>query len=616
MLHEKISYPYDFPMQITISEITEDPLHYHYDVELVYVLRGELQLKSGSQTYLLSEGSIFASNGREVHALYETEQSNVTAILQFNTQYFSQHFPALSRSVFRTWTPEETDSRYGKLREILLGLLLTYLKKDAQYRQNCTEEAITLIRFLNRNFNLFSFEDNQVLSPNYDNLVLIERMSRIIPYIYEHHNEKISLKELADMEHLSTYYLSHMFKTCTGLSFREFLSFARVEFSEMHLLESEEKIHSIAKKIGFSTTAYYEKFFRHWFGTSPQEHRAANLPLVKSPLRQLQSKPVDVNTAVDIVRYSISALGSHSSIPQQSQHFRWNQNIDTAKRPLVSIAPHFTVSLSVEDCKILGAGLHDLLRQLHCTNVILRISEETSDLSRATCLQMLEQTQYTVTVQNEPPLAPPPAYGLDSIASLISLTGENLLLSRPVELKLRDQGNPSELVHGDSGLLTASGIPKPAWYGALLLTRLHGDLIAHDKHYAVVRTKEENPSFLIIVLHGSDQAARICSQNTTLLKVQDMIDRFNHVLDLSLNLHTLQGKYAIKRYTFSNDNSFFHYMERLNFPEDYTADSDFSLASYTAPDTELSTESVSDVLTLNFSLRGLGLQFVQLEPLG
>ena len=44
----------------------------------------------------------------------------------------------------------------------------------------------------------------------YDNLVMIERMSRIIPYIYEHHEEKITLEDLAEIEHLSTYYISHM----------------------------------------------------------------------------------------------------------------------------------------------------------------------------------------------------------------------------------------------------------------------------------------------------------------------------------------------------------------------------------------------------------------------
>lgn len=624
MLHEKISYSYDFPIRITISEITEDPIHYHHDVEVVYVMRGKLNLKNGSQTYHLTEGSIFINNGREVHGLFAAEESNITAIIQFNTLYFSRHFPALSRSAYHTWVPEETDSRYINLRKLLLGLLLTFLQKDAQYRQDCIDEAIGLIRFLNKNFSLFSFENGQFLSPNYDNLVLVERMSRIIPYIYEHHSERISLKDLAETEHLSTYYLSHMFKTCTGLSFREFLSFARVELSEMHLLESEEKIHSIAKKAGFSTTAYYEKFFQQWYGISPQEHRTISLPLVKSPLRQLQYKPVDINTAVDVVRYGITALGSDRTTPPQSQHFRWNQNVHVQRRAIISIAPAFRISLSVEDCSFLGQGLYDKLHQLHCNEISLRVSEEASQPNPAEYLQMLERAGYTVSIQQEPTLSPAPAYGLDSIAGLISLVSKNLLPSRLIETRLLDQGSPAELLHGDSGLLTASGLPKNSWYGALLLSTLHGDLIAHDKHYAVIRENKgnENPrqknhtaALSIIAIHGTDQALRLCNQNITLLSVQEILDSFNDVLDLSIKLQGLHGRYAVRRYTFSGSNSFFHYMERLGFPEQYDPSGDFALSSYTAPEMEVSTVSVSDTLTLNFSIRGMGLQLIRLEPL-
>ena len=48
MLPEKIYYPHDFPLTITIAELNEVPLHYHLDVELVVVLQGSITLKSGS----------------------------------------------------------------------------------------------------------------------------------------------------------------------------------------------------------------------------------------------------------------------------------------------------------------------------------------------------------------------------------------------------------------------------------------------------------------------------------------------------------------------------------------------------------------------------------------
>ena len=42
MIEERITYDYDFPININIVELTEDPLHYQHDVELVVVLQGSI----------------------------------------------------------------------------------------------------------------------------------------------------------------------------------------------------------------------------------------------------------------------------------------------------------------------------------------------------------------------------------------------------------------------------------------------------------------------------------------------------------------------------------------------------------------------------------------------
>ena len=148
------------------------------------------------------------------------------------------------------------------------------MTRGIDYKQHCIEESIHLIDFLNENFNLFSFDEGLVVSPAYDNLVMIERMSRIIPYIYEHHEEKITLEDLAEIEHLSTYYISHMMKDCLGLNFREFLSFSRVEFSEMMLLQTDEKIRYLSHAAsGSGQRLIMESFFCAWLGRLPAEHR-------------------------------------------------------------------------------------------------------------------------------------------------------------------------------------------------------------------------------------------------------------------------------------------------------------------------------------------------------
>ena len=121
---------------------------------------------------------------------------------------------------------------------------------------------VDVIKYVDKYFNLFAFDNDVVVNFESSNQITIDRISRIISYIYEFHSEQITLNDLADMEHLSTFYLSHIIKDYTGMNFREFLCFARVEWSEIDLLETNKKISRIARDVGFSTTSYYEKYFR------------------------------------------------------------------------------------------------------------------------------------------------------------------------------------------------------------------------------------------------------------------------------------------------------------------------------------------------------------------
>lgn len=623
MLPEKIYYPHDFPLNITIAELAEIPLHYHLDVELAIVLQGSCTLKSGSCTYTLPKGAVFANNGREVHGFWKTEDSQCTlAILQFNTAYFAQYFPHLSKSTYRTFALRESDTRFDRLREKVLTLLSLYMTRGIDYKQGCIEGSIDLIDFLNRNFNLFSFEDGLVVSPPYDNLVMIERMSRIIPYIYEHHEEKITLEDLAEIEHLSTYYISHMMKNCLGLNFREFLSFSRVEFSEMMLLQTNEKIHTIARRIGFSTTAYYEKFFLRWFGRLPAEHREHYAPLCKSPSRPEKLSTVNNNAVLSMVQQQLSVVQSrHTTQPVRQQ--KLYVRIPASERSRADLKRELIVDLTLSDLQkfshsLLSSDLPNILQQLGCHQVLLTSSDRQDPRSAEQILAFRKQLTakgITLVEREKSQLQSVPVYGLDSIANLVHVFQSEFLSSRPRHVKLMDGGDAKVLLKGDSGLLTASGLFKPAYYAHLILSKFQGDLIAYDPHYVAIRKPGDTPCYLIAVLNYDENTSRICSGAAALGEVQEAIERYRDELELNINLHGLHGTYSVKKYSFDHSDTLFDFLERIGFPKTYDSPMDFDLNYYTAPKTDIFTEEVNGSLHLNFSVIGTGLQMAVVEHL-
>ncbi|MBQ5955350.1 MAG: AraC family transcriptional regulator, partial [Firmicutes bacterium] len=357
MLFEKISYQDDFPINITIANIKEYPIHYHQDTEFVMVLKGEVELKNGYCTYILNEGDIFTNSGHEVHSLRSTGTDNVVAVIQISTHYFSQYFPNLTKACYRTYSNKGHTKKHDALREKLLEILLQHSVKGFNYRSECTYMMVDVIKYLDKYFNLFAFEGNMVINFESGNQITIDRISRIIGYIYEFHSEQITLNDLAEMEHLSTFYLSHIIKNCTGMNFREFLCFARVEWSEIDLLETNKKISRIARDVGFSTTSYYEKYFRKWFGMDPQSYREKNLPLVMSDIKRGELIPLNSNDIISLIKDTLSSLNSQQPSNNHVSSLKLDLMVNT-HAPSISYMDHYLdIQITLDDFKTLGYSI-------------------------------------------------------------------------------------------------------------------------------------------------------------------------------------------------------------------------------------------------------------------
>lgn len=261
MLLETTPYEEDFPISIEISSIDEYPVHYHKDIEIIYVLKGHIQLRNGYCYYALKEGDVFTNNGHEVHALYSNGEDNIVAVIHVSNLFFTRFFPDLTKSCYRTYSSREWNPRLEQFKLLLLELQLTYLQKNINYKQKCIDTTLEIINDLNRNFNLFAFNNQIAVNFENENPVIRDRISHVINYLYENHYAKITLEDLAEMEHLSTYYLSHMIKKYTGISFRDFLSLARAEWSEIYLLDTDKKSAILPARSDFQRQITTKKLF-------------------------------------------------------------------------------------------------------------------------------------------------------------------------------------------------------------------------------------------------------------------------------------------------------------------------------------------------------------------
>ena len=303
MLKEKNNYKEGLPVNVTTANIMEYPIHFHDDMEVIYVLEGSISMKNGYYSYDMKQGDIFIFNDREIHSFHHTDEPNMVMMLQLDIGFFSKYYGNLRNSFFVTDMKDEDDESLDALRNILGRIMLDILDKGYGYEYKVIEGTHNLIANLMANFQYFTMEDGRFVNEtkNIGNKVLAGRLNRITDYMYENYSRRLTLNEIADREHLSIYYLSHVIKEATGLSFQELLSFIRVEESEKLLLGTNKKIGAISEESGFSAIRYYIKYFTKWFGMHPLEYRkkfTGNVSSRETHAQYILSKPDEIKKAI------------------------------------------------------------------------------------------------------------------------------------------------------------------------------------------------------------------------------------------------------------------------------------------------------------------------------
>lgn len=88
----------------------------------------------------------------------------------------------------------------------------------------------------------------------------------------------ISLKEAAQIAHISEKYFCFLFKKETGKNYIDYINDLKVERAKELLKNREIKSYEVAQQLGFENESYFSKIFKRYSGFSPHEYRRIYFP--------------------------------------------------------------------------------------------------------------------------------------------------------------------------------------------------------------------------------------------------------------------------------------------------------------------------------------------------
>ena len=243
-------------LELFLIEVTSRSPHGHDDLEIGVIMEGSVTLLLEQDSYLLHKGDIFIINRHQVHSLYRTSEKNLILAFQLHTEFYRQIDYSLEYLRF-----ENNIIHSGFLHRNLLPLL--YQCADLYFQNlpfgalKCSEIMLNILYQLTTSTLCHIATEKESVSAYHNTM----RLNRIMEYISVHYTEKISLQDLAELENITDYHISHFIHKMLGMSFQEYVSQLRFRHALTLMQKTDLHILDICMESGFSSSRYLNQMF-------------------------------------------------------------------------------------------------------------------------------------------------------------------------------------------------------------------------------------------------------------------------------------------------------------------------------------------------------------------
>lgn len=250
-------------------------MHWHDDLQFIYVLEGLVCVKTLEEEEILSAGEGIFTNKGVIH--YSIGRSNPCRYILFRFPerflYFYPGSPAekLTRQVTErsgiSLVPLSSSIEWCSEALLLLQKLADLEEKketDPQYEYDVMTILAELWQIILRHADISAPTEEDPVSM---------RMRRFLEYIEEHLDQDISLEEMAASAGVSKTEVLRCFHKTLQTTPYSYVMEARLSKAADLLAETGLPVGEIASRTGFNQQSYFGKRYKEKMGVTPLEYR-------------------------------------------------------------------------------------------------------------------------------------------------------------------------------------------------------------------------------------------------------------------------------------------------------------------------------------------------------
>ena len=238
--------------------------------ELIFVKGGKGSITIDKKKYPIQGGMIFYICPNVLHSI-ETDADESECMLSVHFSYAHVNFndnkwDISNETDMLPMHPAQELKDYYMIEELFKKLVDSWNAKLPDY------ELIT--KTLLEQLLIAIFQNTRKQNQNFGTSFKVEKM---IQYMHQNIDERVTLTELTELVQLSSAYLSRAFKETTGYSVIEFFNKIKIDKAKELMIEGNKKVKEVALTLGFTDEFYFSRIFKRIEGISPSEYYSRNV---------------------------------------------------------------------------------------------------------------------------------------------------------------------------------------------------------------------------------------------------------------------------------------------------------------------------------------------------
>ncbi len=251
------------------DQIKDVEKHIHDEYEISLLLDGKKEYIVNDRKYTLEKGDIFFVNRNVAHSsvmypmspviviIFSKNTSNNTALFTHSMEEFFDEDCILIKS--------GTDAN-KELKKCIETAREEQVNKKPSY-ENYIKAQISMIFAILYRYKILTNPEDLFAGKK------TERFLPVIEYVNDNISSSFTLENVSSILNVNKAHFCRLFKAEFGISFVDYLNFARIMNAEKLLLTTKLPISEITDRCGFSSMAYFGKVFKEYKHCTPSEYR-------------------------------------------------------------------------------------------------------------------------------------------------------------------------------------------------------------------------------------------------------------------------------------------------------------------------------------------------------